>query len=65
MSTPAPATVNLTAAAMAVLRTDRGSERSGAMMVWYALTGIRDQGEALAYAHQVAEHPTTAAVIPF
>lgn len=59
-------TLDLTAAAEAVLRTDRGSERGGALMVWQALTGMSGV-DALAYAHAVAATPvrTTAVVPPF
>jgi hypothetical protein len=63
-ATAGPTTLDLTAAAQAVLRADRGSERGGALMVWQALTGMSD-ADALPYAHAVVGTPVrTVAVIP-
>lgn len=59
-----PAAIDVTAAALAVLRTDRGVERAGALAVWQAMTGLTST-EALAYARAVSTTPTTAAVPPF
>lgn len=59
-----PASLDLTGAAIAVLHTDRGTERQGALMVWTALTGLTGRA-SLDYARAVSTTPTTAVVPPF
>lgn len=61
---PEPRDLDLAAAAAAVLRSDRGSERGGALMVWEALTGMAG-ADALAYAQQVTVTRQRAALVPF
>lgn len=65
----APATVDLTAAAalVVIIHADplmSDLARTAALNIWVCLTGL-EREEALAYAHRVAAHQTTAVLPPF